>query len=155
MKHLKYFKLFEESNSYKSSINLVRDDDYQIDYTFSDDLSNKFLVQFSNISDDSLLSEEYKMCYFVYDKDIQNWSVSKTVKSNPYRIIRTVLGDILHDFIKRKPSCNIITFEGLSKETQKDLISQRTKSYFRFLERNPLHGFSLANYGNRFILTRQ
>ena len=156
MRHLKNYKLFQESNSYKTSINLVRDDNYNVDYTFEDDLGNRFLVQFKNIlAGDKRLSKEYNISYFVWDEDIQNWSVYKTVKSNPYRIIRTVLSDILSDFTNRKLWCNRISFEGLSKETQREFTSQRTKLYSRFLEINPLPGFKMTNYGNKFILTRQ
>lgn len=155
MRHLKYFKLFQESNSYKTSVNLARDDNYHVDYTFEDDLGNHFFVQFKNITSNGKLTKEYTFSYFVWDQDIENWSVTKEVGSNPFRIVRTVLGDVLNDFIKRKLWCSRIHFEGLSSEQERDYISRRSKMYLRFLEQNPLIGWSWVNYGNKFILSRK
>jgi len=155
MKLLLKFNKFYESLSFKNTVKVVRDDDFHVDYEFEDHLGNKFLVQFKNITRNGRLSKEYTFSYFVWDNDIQNWSVSKEINSNPYRIVRTVLGDILQEFIKRKLWCGRIYFEGLSKETQKEYISQRSKLYSRFLEQNPVNGFTMVNYGNKFILTRK
>ena len=80
MKHINNYKLFLESKSYSNS--LIRDDNFYVDYTFEDDLGNKFLVQFKNITiGKGHLSKEYTMSYFVWDDDIQDWSVSKLAES--------------------------------------------------------------------------
>jgi hypothetical protein len=155
MKHINNYKLFLESKSYSNS--LIKDDNFYVDYTFEDDLGNRFLVQFKNITiGKGHLSKEYTMSYFVWDDDIQDWSVSKLVESNPWRILSTVLGDITNDFLKRKSFiCNKLQFEGLAKENEKGYMTQRTKMYLRHLENNPIPNFRMSNYGNNTItLTR-
>ena len=78
MKHIYNYNLFLESNSYVNS--LSRDNNYYVDYIFEDDLGNKFLVQFKNITiGKGDLSREYTMSYFVWDEVIQDWSVSKLI----------------------------------------------------------------------------
>jgi hypothetical protein len=155
MKHIHNYNLFLESNSYVNS--LSRDNNYYVDYTFKDDLGNKFLVQFKNITiGKGDLSKEYTMSYFVWDDNIQDWSVSKLVESSPWKIVSTVLGDIVNDFLKRKSFlCNKLQFEGLAKENEKNYMTQRTKMYLRYLSNNPISNFKMSNYGNNIItLTR-
>jgi hypothetical protein len=155
MKHIHNYNLFLESNSYVNS--LSRDNNYYVDYTFKDDLGNKFLVQFKNITiGKGDLSKEYTMSYFVWDDNIQDWSVSKLVESSPWKIVSTVLGDIVNDFLKRKSFlCNKVQFEGLAKENEKNYMTQRTKMYLRYLTNNPISNFKMSNYGNNIItLTR-
>ena len=155
MKHVKKYKLFVESESFKDTINLDKDDNFIVDYTFEDNLGNRFLVQFKNIKIGKRnLGKGYSVSYFVWDNENNNWSVSKIAKSNPWRVVRTILSDILNDFIRRKSWCNKIQFEGLSKELQKSYVSQRTKMYVRFLERNPLPGFGMKHYGNTIVLEK-
>jgi hypothetical protein len=79
--------------------------------------------------------------------------VSKLVNVNPYRILKTVLGDILSDFINRRPA-EKITMHGLSKEKEKHYISQRTKMYVRYLEMNPLPGYKMENHINKINLIK-
>lgn len=155
MKHIHNYNLFLESNSYVNS--LSRDNNYYVDYTFEDNLGNKFLVQFKNITiGKGDLSKEYTMSYFVWDDNIQDWSVSKMVESSPWKIVSTVLGDIVNDFLKRKSFlCNKLQFEGLAKENEKTYMTQRTKMYLRYLTNNPIPDFKMSNYGNNIItLTR-
>jgi methyltransferase-like protein len=136
---------------------MTKDDNYYIDYQFEDNIGNKFLVQFKNITlGKNILSKEYTMSYFVWDKDINNWSVTKLAKSSPYKIVATVLGNILNDFLSRKSYlCNKVQFEGLAKENEKEFQTQRTKMYLRYLENNPIPNFRMTNYGNNIItLTR-
>jgi len=155
MKHIHNYNLFLESNSYINY--LSRDNNYYVDYTFDDDLGNKFLVQFKNITiGKGDLSREYTMSYFVWDEVIQDWSVSKLVESSPWKIVSTVLGDIVNDFLKRKSFlCNKLQFEGLAKENEKNYMTQRTKMYLRYLTNNPIPDFKMSNYGNNIItLTR-
>lgn len=155
MKHIKKYKLFLESESFKDTINLEKDNNFIVDYTFEDNLGNRFLVQFKNIKiGRNNLGKGYNVSYFVWDNENNNWSVSKIAKSNPWRVVRTILSDIFNDFISRKSWCNKIQFEGLSKELQKSYVSQRTKMYVRFLERNPLPGFEMKYYGNTIVLEK-
>ncbi len=148
---------FTESNSFSNTVKMTKDDNYYIDYQFEDNIGNKFLVQFKNVTlGKNILSKEYTMSYFVWDKDINNWSVTKLAKSSPYKIVSTVLGNILNDFLSRKSYlCNKVQFEGLAKENEKEFQSQRTKMYLRYLENNPIPNFKMTNYGNNIItLTR-
>jgi len=157
MRHIYNYLSFTESNSFSSTVKVTKDDNYYIDYTFEDHGGNKFLVQFKNITiGKDTLSKEYTMSYFVWDNDINDWSVSKLIESKPLRIVDTVLGTILNDFVKRKSFlCNKIQFEGLAKENEKEYMTQRTKMYLRYLQRNPIPNFKMTNYGNNTItLTR-
>lgn len=161
---MKYIKYFESLFSvYEESIKKIKDDDFNIDYTFIDDKGNEFLVQFKNVfskvMDRKILGKEYTMSYFV--KDGENWSVSKIVNSNPLRIIRTVLGKITNDFVKEKMWCNKLHIEGLSKDNEKNFVNQRTKMYVRFLLQNPIDGFTMSSprdinsiHSNAIILKR-
>lgn len=161
MIYLKYFEFLNDV--YELSVNKIKDDDFNVDYTFSDDKGNGFLVQFKNIHSNAMgnkiLGKEYKMSYFV--KDGNDWSVSKLVNSNPLRIVKTVLGKITTDFLNDKKWCNKLHIEGLSKDNEKDFVSQRTKMYVRYLIQNPIKGFKMETprdinsiYSNTIILKR-
>jgi hypothetical protein len=80
--------------------------------------------------------------------------VSKIVNANPYRTLETVLGEILPDFIKRKSWVTTIRIEGLSKDLEKNFISQRTRLYVRYLSRNPIPNFKLETNGNTIKLIK-
>lgn len=151
MKHIHNYNLFLESKSYPNS--LIKDDNFYVDYTFEDDLGNRFLVQFKNINiGKGNLSKEYTMSYFVWDNETEDWSVSKLAESSPWKIVSTVLGDIINDFLKRKSFiCNKLQFEGLAKENEKNYMTQRTKMYLRYLTNNPIPNFKMTNYGNNTI----
>ncbi len=154
MKYLKKFKMFESLKT-GYSYQLVNGDDFITSYEFSDDSNNKFLVQFKNDKIGPVksprLSKTYELCYYVWDDDINDWSVSKIVNANIWMILQTVLGDILNDFISRKSWVSIIRIEGLSKETQKTFISQRTKIYLRYLRSNPIKGYDIEYFGSNKI----
>lgn len=139
MKYLNYFGIFEDVNSY----------DYEkkgIEYTFKDIVGNEYKVSFIK------KEESYELLYFVYDDD--SYNVSKIVNVNPYKTIKTVFGDILKDFIKNINPVSII-IKGLSKEQEKEYISQRTKVYLRFLNNNKIDGYSIVSYGNIIKLTKK
>ena len=157
MRHIHNYISFTESNSFSDTVKITKDDNYYVEYTFEDQNSNKFLVQFKNITTGrNTLSKHYTMSYFVWDNDINDWSVSKLIESNPLRIVDTVLGTILNEFVKSKSFlCNKIQFEGLAKKNEKDYMTQRTKMYLRYLQKNPIPNFKMTNYGNNTItLTR-
>ena len=90
MKFVLDFISFNESVSFKDTVKMVRDNDFYVDYEFYDILGNHFFVQFKNITSNGKLTKEYTFSYFVWDQDIENWSVTKEVGSNPFRIVRTV-----------------------------------------------------------------
>ncbi len=166
---MKYLKYFESLNDvYELSVKKIKDDNFSVDYTFNDDKGNDFLVQFKNISskvmDRKILGKEYTMSYFVKNGTIcgeDNWSVSKLVNSNPLRIVKTVFGKITNDFLNEKKWCNKLHIEGLSKDNEKDFVSQRTKMYVRYLIQNPIVGFKMETprdinsiYSNKIVLKR-
>jgi hypothetical protein len=125
-----------------------------IEYTFIDNDGNDYLVQFKNIPGlkPGNLSTEFELVYFVHDGD--NYSVSKLVGSNVWRTVRTVLTDILNDFIERNLWVKKIVINGLSKDQEKSYVSKRTRLYDRHLERNPIPGFKKQVLGNRINLIR-
>lgn len=157
MKYLNsiYDLLLEEVQSYQWE--LVSDGDKKVKYTFDDDNGNSYLVEIKNlpgIKND--LSTSWELVYFVVDEDQYSrfFSVSKVVNVNPYKTLQTVFGDILRDFIKRRSWAKTIMIHGLAKDREREFISQRTKMYVRFLERNPIPGYKLTQYGNRINLTK-
>lgn len=148
--------LLESVESYEWKFESDTDD--KVRYKFKDSCDNWYLVEFKSIprlrAGKNDLGTEYELSYFVYDKSKDSYDVSKLVNVNPYRTLKTVFGDILNDFIKRKSWVKKITMVGLSKEREKEYVSQRTKMYVRYLERNPLRGYKLENYGNRINLIK-
>jgi hypothetical protein len=126
-----------------------------IDYTFKDSEGNDYLVQFKNIPGlkPGILSTEFELVYFVHDKD--HYTVSKLTGVNPFKVVKTVLGDILNDFIERNLWVKKIVINGLSKDRERSFVSQRTRLYDRYLERNPIPGFRKQVLGNRINLIRK
>jgi len=143
--------------TYEDSVKITNDTEHLVEYQFNDELGNKFLVQFKNVPiGKKTLSKKYTMSYFVWDKSIQNWSVTKMVGTNPLKVVATVLGHVMDDFLKRKfYLCNEVQFEGLAKENERHFITQRTKMYLRYLEQNPKPGFTYTNWGNNIITIRR
>jgi hypothetical protein len=122
-------------------------------YIFRDSENNQYLVEIKSLSgrrDD--ISTEWELSYFVYNGD--NYSVSKLTGVNPYKICKTVLTDILSDFINNYSWIKSINIHGLSKDKERSFISQRTKMYLRHLERNPIIGYKITNNGNIIKLVK-
>jgi hypothetical protein len=125
----------------------------KVKYKFEDIKGNLYLVEFKSLPGvRNDLSSQWELTYYVEDDG--NFSVSKLVSANPYRVIETVFNEILNDFIKRKSWVKVITIHGLAKDKERQYVSQRTKMYVRFLERNPISGYKLSSYGNRINLTK-
>jgi len=144
--------LMESIESYQWE--LISDTDTITQYNFYDLVDNKYLVQFKSLPGlKGGLSTSWELTYFVKSDD-GSYSVSKLVNVNPYRTLKTVFGDILNDFIKIKSWVKIISLEGLSKEREREYISQRTKMYVRYLERNPISGYRLSHYNNNISLIK-
>lgn len=152
MKNIK--AIFEFIESYKFDI--ISNEDPVIKYKFTDIMENEYLVEIKNLDDPErkgkTLGKRYEIVYFVLNNG--EYSVSKLVNVNPYRTIKTVLGDILIDFLKNRPWVSQVRLTGLSKDVEKEYISQRTKFYLRYLEKNPIKGFRVRSAGNLIILDK-
>lgn len=155
MKYLNsiYDLLFEEVESYQWE--LSEDSNSKVSYQFIDIIGNKYLVEFKNIpklrGNKNDIGTEYELSYFVYDDKKDYYNAYKIVNVNPYNILKTVFGDIIVDFVKRKPHIKSITMFGLAKDMEKHFVTQRTKMYVRYLERNPIPGFKLEYHGSNKI----
>ena len=155
MKYLNsiYKLLLEFVTGYKWG--MIDDDPEIVKYEFDDDFGNRYLVEFKNIKSGKTIGTEYELVYFVWDEKIKNYSVSKLTKTNPYRTTETIFGDILKNFLKRNSWVKKVRIEGLSKDFEKEYISQRTKMYVRYLERNPIDGYQMKNFGNKIYLIKE
>ncbi len=154
MRNLSNFYQFisEEVQSYQ--FNLESDDPFMFKYTFEDVIGNRYLVEFKNIPvrKPGELSNVYELLYYVEDEG--SYSVSKIVNVNPYRVLQTVFGDILNDFIVRCNLAKEIFFVGLGKDTEKHFVTSRTRIYKRYLDMNPPKGFMVRQAGNAIQLRR-
>lgn len=144
---IKVYSFEEESN-----------DDFNVKYRFDDLDGNKYLVQFKNDSIGAkfkpMLGTSYELSYFVWDDEINDWSVSKivnSVKGNVYSTLETIFGKILNYFLEKRSWVKSIWFEGLSKDQEVSYQSQRTRVYLRYLRNNPVSGFDVQNFGNNKI----
>ena len=148
-----YKKINESIDSY--DYHLTSDDAFLYKYEFEDAVGNKYLVEFKNIpiTKDRQLSHVYELLYYV--KSEGQYSVSKIVNVNPYRILKTVFGDILKDFTKRCSWATNIFFVGLAKDREREFVTSRTKIYKRYLDMNPPNGFSIKQAGNAIQLERK
>ena len=160
MKYLKnfYFMIKESVETYdiKSEVN---ENNFVIKYEFNDDDGNRFMVQFKNDTigpkSKPMLGNSYELTWYVWDNEIENWSVTKVVNSNVWKILHTIFGVILEDFILKNPIVTEIRFEGLAKDVEKNYLTQRTKLYLRHLKNNPVTGFKLENFGSNRIILRK
>ena len=142
MKHLKYYKLFEKVKSYKWF------NSTQNEYTFSDDIGNNYIVEFTKKGN----IDEVEVKYFVNSSGNRDMNI--IVNNNPYRTLETVLGEILIHYINTNKDINTIHIHGLGKDTEKEYITQRTKLYTRYLKNNPIPGFELYSGTNDIELVR-
>ena len=137
--------IIEGIESYE--VNLLPGNDFLIKYTFTDVEENNYLVQLKNDSmgpGNSNLGSSYELTYFVWDDEIKDWSISKVVNANIFRLVKTIFSDIVPEFLKNKPWIKMVRFEGLAKENEdKFVITQRTKLYVRFLTNNPIEGYKM------------
>ena len=115
-------------------------------YYFFSDGSNDFRVEI-----DRKPEGEVEILYRV--KEGNEWTFS-IVPTNIYRILKTIFGEIIPDFISKNPWCQMITIKGLGKENEKEALSQRTKIYYRYLQNNPIDGWELDKYGNEIYLDK-
>lgn len=152
-----YDLLLEGVESYL--FELKYDNPKMVKYSFEDAVGNRYLVEFKNIpilrtgnwNSETDLSNTYELLYFVLNDD--HYSVSKVVNVNPYRVLKTVFGDILNDFTNRF-RVKTIYFVGLAREREREYVSSRTKMYVRYLTMNPITGYRLQNAGNSIKLNK-
>lgn len=145
--------MIESINTY--NISNIEDDTFITKYYFTDIENNQYLVQFKNdkIGPKSkpMVGNSYELCYYVWDEDIEDWNVNKIVNANVWSVLHTIFGDILNDFIRKRPWISYIRLEGLAKEVEKDFITQRTKLYLRHFRNNPSPYWRLEYFGGNKI----
>ena len=136
----------------------VSDNNLVVRYKFEDSNNNRFMVQFKNDTvgpqSKPMLGNSYELTWYVWDEVIKNWSVTKIVNGNTFSILYTIFGDILDKFLSNRTWITTIRFEGIEKEKEKDLVTQRTRFYLRHLRKNPVDGFKLENWGNKILLIK-
>lgn len=148
---------FVESYDYK----LIKDSDSVIQYMFNDIKNNKYLVDFTFHSDNLKESRDpndlkYELTYRVFNKSLNRYDLGTLTGVNPWKVISTVFGDILNDFIGNHPDVGEIYIYGMPKENQSDFEeTTRSKLYKRFLNRNCPEGWYLELYRNEIYLIRQ
>ena len=158
MKYLKSIKDVINESVQSYSFEIDSNDDLNVKYRFDDLDGNKYLVQFKNDSigpkSKPILGKSYELAYFVWDDEINDWSVSKivnSVKGNVYSTLKTIFDKILNHFLESRSWINYIWFEGLSKNKEVSYQSQRSRVYLRYLKNNPVTGFDVQNFGNNRI----
>ena len=140
---MKYIISFNES---VSSYN-YKFDENNMSYEFSDG-NNEFKVDFTYITEDDI----YELKWYLKKDGFYTYDI---VNSNIFKIMETVLGKILNDFIKRFDDCNSILICGLSKNHEKNEITQRTNVYFRYLKSHPIDGWIVDRYQNEIYLDKK
>jgi len=150
---------------------VVDEKDTNVKYQFLDDFGNKFLVVFKNDTigpaDSKRVGDSWEVIYLVEvdsndkvkktewpNKSGRFWSIEKIVPTNIYKIVSTVLGDITKDFLSNHPEVKMLRLEGLSKNDETGL-TKRTKTYKRFLERNPIDGYTAEFKGNKIFIVKK
>lgn len=140
---------------------LVDDARFVVKYEFVDDFENRFLVVFRNDkvgpSDSPRLGNSFEITYFVWDTDVEEWSINKMVSTNVHRLMRTIFGSVLDDFVRERNFISLIRVEGIPRVGE-DPISRnaRTKLYLRHLSGNPLGGYEVDSDGrNKIFLIKR
>ena len=155
MKYLKKFNILIREFVETYDIKSISGDEFVVKYQFTDIENNRYLVQFKNdtvgTKKNPILGNSYELTYYVWDDEVGDWNVNKIVNSNVWRVLHTIFGVVLEDFILKHSWVNSIRLEGLAKEREKEFITQRTKLYLRHLKNNPINGFRIENWGNNRI----
>jgi hypothetical protein len=183
MKYLKKIKYMNEDVLVSYDYTLVDENSKSVKYEFSDDFGNNFLVVFKNDTigpaNRPILGSSYEVIYFVevdesevtVDTDgslvlLKNrsakinkwndrfWSIDKIVSTKIYKLMETILGDIVSDFLLKHPFAKMVRLEGLSKDDEVGL-TKRTKLYKRHLSRNILTGYSVEDKGNKIFIVKK
>ena len=87
MKYLKNFTIMIREGIETYEIKSVENDnDFMVKYYFMDVEENDFMVQFKNDSvgpkSNPMLGNSYELTWYVWDEEVNNWSVTKIVNTN-------------------------------------------------------------------------
>ena len=149
---MKYLKRFNQINEgYKFDKKIISN---TIAYRFKDEFNNSFKVSFNpyiNLNDNDDIS--YELDWKVYDKDQRKWNY-KIVHTNIYELLKTILSEILNDFISNNKNCELISITGHPEIDSNKKENRRFKVYNRFLTKNPLKGWSKNIDGNDIYLNK-
>jgi hypothetical protein len=145
MKYLSNFKVFEKVECYPYTLSKVTD--LLTVYKFSDG-NYYFRVEFDTDKEE----KDAELRWLVWNGE--NWTYDE-VPTNIFSITKTVLGNILPEFIRENEWCQSLIIKGLPKEREKSEVSQRTKTYLRYLTTNPIKGWTLDSYINEIYLDKK
>ena len=118
-------------------------------YHFEDDSENEYLVEFVKKS-----KGKYELKFFGQGEHWGEWTLYVLTGGNIFRITETIFGDILNDFIKSNNPSEVFIC-GLGREKEREYVTSRTKVYHRYLERNPITGYSLTLIGNNIYVRKE
>ena len=90
----------------------------------------------------------------IYRVNRNNDWTFELVKTNIFKLLKTIFSGILPDFINKNDWCQMIIIKGLGKESETDAITQRAKIYYRYLQNNPIEGWKLDRYENEIYLDK-
>jgi hypothetical protein len=144
MKYLRKYRLFEAVECYKYALNKTTEDITVYNFT---DGTYKFRVEFDRNFDEG----ESELQWFVWNGT--TWTFEE-VPTNIYSMTKTVLGNILPEFLKNNDWCTSMLIKGAAKGKEKSEITQRTMAYLRYLRGNPIPGWSLDTYINEIYLDK-
>ena len=135
---MRYLKHFNESIS---SYNFKFDGET---YEFTDG-ENIFEVEFT------LEDDIYELKWYLNKDGVYTYDI---INGNIYRIMETIFGKILNDFIQKNENCDSILIKGMAKNKERQGITQRTNVYFRYLRTHPISGWTLDKYQNEIYLDK-
>jgi hypothetical protein len=144
MKYLRKYRLFEAVECYKYVLNKTTDDITVYNFT---DGTYKFRVEFDKNIEDG----ESEIQWFVWNGE--KWTFDE-VPTNIYSLTKTILGNILPEFLKNNDWCTSMLIRGHAKGKEKSEVTQRTMTYLRYLNGNPIPGWSLDSYINEIYLDK-
>ena len=144
MKYLRKYRLFEAVECYKYVLNKTTDDITIYNFT---DGTYKFRVEFDKNIEDG----ESEIQWFVWNGE--KWTFDE-VPTNIYSLTKTILGNILPEFLKNNDWCTSMLIKGHAKGKEKSEVTQRTMTYLRYLNGNPIPGWSLDSYINEIYLDK-
>ena len=144
MKYLRKYRLFEAVECYKYVLNKTTDDITVYNFT---DGTYKFRVEFDKNIEDG----ESEIQWFVWNGE--KWTFDE-VPTNIYSLTKTILGNILPEFLKNNDWCTSMLIKGHAKGKEKSEVTQRTMTYLRYLNGNPIPGWSLDSYINEIYLDK-
>jgi len=153
MKYLKRFNQINEGYSFTKKYNKSN----VVIYLFKDEFNNSFKTSFTpyiNL-DDNEYDSSYELDWEVFNKSKRKWTYD-IVSTNIYKLLSTILGDILNDFISKNINCDVIAITGHpEKDENGNLIeNRRFKVYNRYLTNYPIKGWFKTIDGDDIYLNK-